>query len=66
MQLKERGSSVGFVASLGLQKRKKNRGKDGHGCTQDGGRRGGGRQALGSTVARAREDTGEGLQRRQE
>jgi hypothetical protein len=27
--------------------------RNGHGCAQNGGRRGGGRRALGSTVARA-------------
>jgi hypothetical protein len=54
-------SSTGFT-----EEREKSRGRDGHGCIQDGGRRGGGRRALGSAVAHAREDTGEGLQRRQE
>jgi hypothetical protein len=67
MQLREKGK-FGQVCSLtGFpEEKKKNRGRDGHGCAPDGGRRGGDRQALGSTVARAGADTGEGLQRRQE
>jgi hypothetical protein len=67
MQLKEKGK-FGRVCSLTrfAEEKKTNRGRDGHGCAPDGGRRGGGRQALGSTVARVGEDTGEGLQRRQE
>jgi hypothetical protein len=51
---KRRFGRVCSSTSFAEEKEKK-RERDGHGCAQDGGRR-----ALGSTVARAREDTGEG------
>jgi hypothetical protein len=56
---------IGFCSSARfVEKRERERGGDGHGRTQDGGRRSGGRRVLGEAVARARQDSKAQLERR--